>query len=797
MPQDNGDRAKRKRELQERQQSAMKRMSARTTSIKFQTDTLSTYNYFNTADAYYEPNTGRIVSNVKGGEKEVAKTKVDIAHEAKHASNAKLGIPNVSVEQFYTLSVLDEVSAHTVSALAWREEYLKAPDKEQFLDEQLNRNLSNINVPLSYMEAIRDGKINPESKSSADFEKEMKFLVKEEAESITSSYGGYEKQFKSGARLYINSSDGNFASNDKEFERHAKHYMTIGGLDFRKYLPDNYQEQIKVPAEIQNASKDMASNGKAERAQIVVANGLPYDGSVSLEQYYNLLQHKEIANNIMYNIEDSDLASLKAGENDADYGIQSSYDIFKSKSQYSKEFVEANMDYAFHVADGNVPDNEAAYQQKLKEIYTIPGTDIDLRNHLNNFSVEDIPYKDYEAINEFVKDPEKYKAEHPYKNIVEGKLEYHEGEPEWAQPTDDSRVSDVQTMDVMDSESDFLAAELEKRRVDEELQKIKEQEEKERLEKEKQAQAQAVEPLTTAPQITKGQFTTDGKTYTYDIPVEQYKNVEIKSIINEKGERIDYAMIDGRKHGLATLKDENGNIKEVKAFDHGKEIDLSKHNLEIKEDTKEVNGHQLKRSLPILDGKPFGAVTVTDENGKTKADFYDAKGQRMTGQAGAKITKKTEMVNTSGSEVSSNQPVSNERPVVEDKIEEQTKSEPEVKPVQTQQTSEEVPVEQAESKQQEQQQPTEQHETTSSEEEQSYEQRVTDSLQAGHSRVAAMRAKLHAGHEENKVTAYENSKSSAIERLRFETSTRPTAVVKRPLTAEAMYKLLKDKRVHS
>lgn len=71
------------------------------------------------------------------------------------------------------------------------------------------------------------------------------------------------------------------------------------------------------------------------------------------------------------------------------------------------------------------------------------------------------------------------------------------------------------------------------------------------------------------------------------------------------------------------MRDENGNIKEVKAYDNGQEIDLSKHKFGIDEQERTINGKPARATTFMLDGKPFGAVVVETADG-TKADFTTA-----------------------------------------------------------------------------------------------------------------------------------------------------------------------------
>ena len=260
-------REKRKQELEQRLQDSQRKMAQRSTTIEFQADTLSRYSSTN---AYYDPQSGRVVRNVYSNQDSESKIKENISHEAKHAANARLGIPDLSAEQFYKLRVLDEVSAWTVSVLCWREEYLAAENKEKFLEEAGKSSFWNsATVPYDYLEAIRQGKVNPESKDPKEFDKEMELLVGEQFRNMAAQNSGYVKDFEAATRLFMNTSDRKFQQDDAEFERFSQHYMTIGGLDFRKYLTNDWQDRIYVPERIGNAGASLAQDGNADNAQML------------------------------------------------------------------------------------------------------------------------------------------------------------------------------------------------------------------------------------------------------------------------------------------------------------------------------------------------------------------------------------------------------------------------------------------------------------------------------------------------------------------------------------------------
>lgn len=626
-----------KTDLEKRLNEAKKRASQRTTTVKYQNDTIKVTPYNYQTSAYYETSTGRMVRNVTSMTEYKSETalKAEISHEAKHATNAALGLPDVSAEQFYKLAALDEVSAHIVSALTWREKYLSAPNKKQFLDDCLNTNLSTIvseGIPLAYFEAIRDGEINPESKDPKEFDKEMELIAREEFNNLADKSSSYVKDFKNLTRGYMNRDDKKFQTNDAEFERFAKHYMTISGIDFRKYLPKDATSQIYIPDDIHSASQNLEKTQDADEAQVIASGGLIYNGKISLEQYHKLLQHQEIAHNILYNHRDSkERAALAAGDRRFDSSIKDTYDVFKG--MVKEKDIKPSMDLALSRANGNVPDNNEEYERLLKQIYTIPGTNVDLREHIENFDAENLPLKESSAIDEFLKAPEKYKQNHPYERHYQGVLTHHEGEPEWQQADENNKVSDVQTMEAFDGSGDFLAAEREQRALAAELEELK------RKEQEQQA-LETLEPLYPKKNLTTYAPIGDGIVIQVKNP--EFKSAELKTTINDAdGSSTEVTLLDGKKHGLEITRDNEGNITGYKVYNHGQEVDTNKHTIEL--NTKNENG--LTAISVTLDGQKFGSEIVKDNTGNNKIAFYEEGGALIQGSKNAVYTRKHEHIN--------------------------------------------------------------------------------------------------------------------------------------------------------
>lgn len=737
-------------QLKRRMAEAQERSSRRTRNIAYQNDTVKTSLQNYQTNAYYEPSSGRIVRNVTPrtalySEDDI---RIQVSHEAKHAANARLGIPDVSADQFYKLQMLDETSAHIVSVLCWREEYLKAKDKKKFIEDEMKAPLSNRRCPLEYVEAIAEGKFNPESNDPKEFDREMTLIAQSEFENMSSSFSGYANQFTSLTRGYMNIPGKEFTPDDAEFEKYAGHYMTISGIDFRNYLKPEYLEQIYVPDNIKNSSRSMADNGNADEGQLIADGGMIYDGTVSLEQYHKLLQHKMIANSLLCNYKSSETRAEIANGNSRDEEVTATYKTFKKLSSYRaldgsnrmELFVNDNMALALSRADGNVPDNDAEFEKKLREIYTIPGTNADLRDHISGFNADDIPLAENEDVKEFLKNPEKYKAEHPYKRSYQGVLEHNEGDTQWAENSEDQKVSDIKSMEIFDSEGDFLKAEREKRELAQELERLKKLEEKKK-----------VQPLTTAPKPLMYRLTDGMKAYFNPGSQQQFGNAELKSVINEDGSSIDAAYLDGQKHGAEITRDKNGNITGIKLYDHGKEMNIDGHQLDVRDETQTIDGKEVKATQVMLDNKPFGAVVAKDNDGNIKADFYDRNGKLISGKDGADITSSVKYTAAEENKIETEENITAKEP----QTGAQNVSEKSVDDVS--QVSDGSSMRQKD---------------------EGYLHEVSSTLQSGHKRIEEMRAKLATGHPDR--LSIERKTSPAAERLlelRFDSAHQRTETI--------------------
>lgn len=409
----------------------------------------------------------------------------------------------------------------------------------------------------------------------------------------------------------------------------------IGGIDFTRYGQDNSRLPVEnqtlaaletMRAEGADAQKLQAFNNMGEGpyklAESLDVSGLSYDQAAQVIQTAIINEHlaAEIAGSMAlgekpsfdFRYVASSLRNqtavyldMKADvwEKNGILNEQGDEEKFARLMQQAKtvkldpdKWLEEVRDILTIAKDPNRADEFAALKQRMAGLR---GKSVSLdeavvnmdkfRLPLDGSSKEEVLEEMRQKAEEDARWAEEYNKKHPQKE----------------------RISEAYHKSITDMESNLLKDELEARREAE----------------------REVKPLTTKPQTLSYKLM-DGVKYYFNRP-QQYQNVELKSYVNERGEKIEMTLVDGKKHGAAVLRDENGNIKEVKAYDNGQEIDLSKHKFGIDEQERTINGKPARATTFMLDGKPFGAVVVETADG-TKADFYDSRGVRMEGAAGAK-----------------------------------------------------------------------------------------------------------------------------------------------------------------
>ena len=221
-------------------------------------------------------------------------TKIDsLPHEQKHRDNYAAGMYAyaVSPEQAYKLNMHDEISANMASLLVLRQKYIETGDLSVFDYNEGDDRYA------FYKQAIANGEIKPGSPYQEDFDKEMAFIVNGTRNMWENEFGNiYVEQNASYAKLGDES--GKYAEYyDENYQRGMKIAYTIGGVDFTKYM----DRDAEIPEAGKTELKWLESE-KLSNKDFAKEYGIPaYDGSMSLEQYQKLVQHKLAMDKFMEN----------------------------------------------------------------------------------------------------------------------------------------------------------------------------------------------------------------------------------------------------------------------------------------------------------------------------------------------------------------------------------------------------------------------------------------------------------------------------------------------------------------
>ena len=810
-----------------------------------------------------------------------------IIHESQHQINARKGCGKkiMSLSERYQETMHDEITASIAEKLEIRRQY-KAAKNDQERAAVLQK-YAGENKHAGYLQAIKDGQVNPNSTSSKDFSKEMG-LIKDSTTDFWVRHDAIEYQDKQEllVRGFLARNGNNVRSNPEALQSNLKQMYNIGGIDFTAYGKDNFNlpirdqmidasqsflEQGADPKKLDRFMRQGEGNYKTaesldytglsyQQAEKVVQTAMMRDrlgeelaGAMALGQStkfdFNYLSREMQRESAVYLDVKSDIweknGTLSAEGDEEKYNRL--MEQVKKVELDPQQWYENTKGILIIAKDPSKADELAALQNRITELQ---GKTVNLDESIDNMEQFKLPLdgtsKD-EVLNEMQQEDDE--------NIRINE-EYAKKYPE------KERISEAYNMEITDMESNLLKDELneleeaekeealrkekeaEEKRKREEEQKKKEEEERKKQEEQQQqpeqlnqaqqqeqlGQAaeqngtqqtegensfegagedsnesdtyseesgtssadendnqqtaqnsapdndyadkagttvtQRVEPLTTAPKPKSTPYRIlDGlKGYFSSNSSPQYKNAEMKSTVNQDGSRTDVLYIDGKKHGAEISQDKNGNITDVKAYDHGKPMNLNGHKIEARSNEKEINGKKIKTSQVTLDGKPFGAVTAESSDGTVKADFYDKNGQRMSGAGGAKITKTTEYAPAQQQE-QTQAAENNSKP---QQSESQTESRGQAQPTENQT----APAETEQSQQRETQpqaQASEQQAETSKPE--NYAHEVQDNMKKGHNRIAEMRAKLAAGHSEKLAAESEESPAEKLLReKRFESA---------------------------
>ncbi len=213
-------------------------------------------------DAFYNPGTGVIFNNLVKKETEFGRW-LSIVHEVHHRDDYTKGLFNrdMSPEQFFKLNAHSEISAKVASVLAFRQEYINASNKEDFL-KNAKENLGDKYGEMEfYIAGIKSGIINPVNSSKEEFAEDMKFIVNTSfTRWINGSLLDYQNKFGNSLYNYLVIKGITGVENDKNFREGLSQTYTFGGLDLSQYL---YSSDLRIPANVQSQMHKIYQESKA------------------------------------------------------------------------------------------------------------------------------------------------------------------------------------------------------------------------------------------------------------------------------------------------------------------------------------------------------------------------------------------------------------------------------------------------------------------------------------------------------------------------------------------------------
>lgn len=350
--------------------------------INFQVDTIPNTTF---AAAYFSPDRNTITTNYTRGADSSSnnynQSDTTLIHEQKHRDNATKGLYAYafSPEQAYKMNMHDEISANMSELILLRQKYIETGDISVFEQE------SKFSF---YADAIKEGKINPNSPYQEDFDKEMSLIVNGTRKMWQNDYGeAYIDQSMSSAQCYSDKSGKYAEYYDENYQRGMKVAYNIGGVDFTKYMDGDVEiserERLGLEQLAVDADKKVSNQDLAKRYHIPA-----YDGSMSLEQYQKLVQHKLAMN--MFMAENKDNMGI-IGTNQT---ILNSKDFTEEERKFCQDFMqkdqekfqaafnEVNQDLVNLAVDSAAREyveqgkefpkaNETAYNKAVNDVYTV------------------------------------------------------------------------------------------------------------------------------------------------------------------------------------------------------------------------------------------------------------------------------------------------------------------------------------------------------------------------------------------------------------------------------------------
>lgn len=229
-----------------------------------------------------------------------------LLHEQKHRDNYNNGTASLPLgyQNYYKKEMWDEISGHMSTLIYLRDQYIKTGDTSVFENSITSNDFS------FYKEAIEKGEINPKSSYKEDFDKDMRLIVNGTKQMWIDNYSSvYDCQQIPFNAIREGKSDTEIKpfDDDNNYKQAQKIELTIGGVDFTKYLDNDVEiselgqslfDTIK-PEQLEKGDNTLSNKELAEKYEYPA-----YDSSMSLLSYQKLLQHHLLINGVADEIKD-------------------------------------------------------------------------------------------------------------------------------------------------------------------------------------------------------------------------------------------------------------------------------------------------------------------------------------------------------------------------------------------------------------------------------------------------------------------------------------------------------------
>lgn len=355
------------------------------TGLEYRTDTL----YHGTSTLMYYQKKDGIIRNFLENNESFRLQMTYAVHEWWHSCNAKTGYRSrlkFTPYEYFRLCMHDEISANMAALLTVRYEYLSAKDKKAVLKKYQKSQYE------FYIDAVKNGKIKPESTDSLDRENEWRLIAN----------GTRDMWMEKFSRHYASCYNYRMVSNYIKcvglFEASRNNYnivrrkmYNIGGVDFLSYMDKDIEPVNNLVTIKENILKVRAfRKGRKEMLDFVESN---YDvlKNIDVSHQDEAFQHVFISARLKYMLKGVSKENLATHPQIVTSCYEHIITALKSDKSFEDFLKKSNsIDGSRCMVIRNSGKKE--YLENIRRMYTFSG--VDLTGQIKDFDVKNVPYSD-------------------------------------------------------------------------------------------------------------------------------------------------------------------------------------------------------------------------------------------------------------------------------------------------------------------------------------------------------------------------------------------------------------------